>query len=180
MRPAFGHSLPSTTINRAPSVAAPSRQADSRTYSPLLLLRSGSERPPLLIIHGLDGNTARFSILAERIQTEHPIYGIQAKGIDGAEEPLDRVEEMGDSYLAAIEKIEPHGPYLLSGYSFGGLVAFEIARRLLEDGKDVALLALLDAFPAPRYLPVIPLLELIAQRPKFHISEMGRLPFSKG
>lgn len=109
-------------------------------------MKAGSEKPPIFITHGLCG-TGQFFELAERIRTKHPVYGIQGKGIDDLEEPFDRVEDMAKFYLEALEELYPQGPYILIGYSFGGLVALEMAQHLLETGKNVALLVLLDASP---------------------------------
>jgi acetoacetyl-CoA synthetase len=69
------------------------------------------------------------------------------------------------------------GPYILIGYSFGGLVALQMAQRLSQNGKQVALLAMLDTHPHPRYLPPAQFLRLMAQRAQFHIHLMRQLPF---
>ena len=61
---------------------------------------------------------------------------------------------MADCYVNAITEVQPHGPYLLSGMCFGGLVAVEIARRLAERGEPIGLLALLDSYPHPRHWPL--------------------------
>jgi acetoacetyl-CoA synthetase len=79
---------------------------------------------------------------------------------------------MAESYLDALNELQPQGPYILIGYSFGGLVALEMAQRLLENGKTVALLVLVDAYPHPRFLSAGQRLRLIVQRARRHISEM--------
>jgi acetoacetyl-CoA synthetase len=143
--------------------------------SPFVQLKSGSKNPPILLAHGLCGR-ASFSELARNIQTEHPIYGIQAKGVDGTDEPFDRIEDMAELYLDSLNELQSRGPYILIGYSFGGLVALEMAQRLSEDGRNVALLVLVDAFPHPRYLSPEQRLNLIVQRTRRHISEMRQRP----
>jgi acetoacetyl-CoA synthetase len=110
------------------------------------------------------GGCASFSRLAKHIRTGHPIYGIQAKGVDGMEESFDRIEDMAQFYLDALNELQPQGPYSLIGYSFGGLVALEVAQRLSEDGRNVGLLARVDANPDPRYLSAGQRLRLSAQR----------------
>jgi thioesterase domain-containing protein len=78
--------------------------------------------------------------------TERPLYGIQARGLSDDEAPDDQIETMAARYVEALRRVQPSGPYLLCGYSLGGLVAFEMAQQLLRGGDGVALLALLDGF----------------------------------
>jgi len=147
---------------------------DTPTYSPFVQIKSGTEKPPIFIAHGLDG-IVQFFRLAEHIQANHPVYGIQAKGVDGNEEPLDSVEDMADSYLGALEQSHPDGPYILIGYSFGGLVALEMAQRLLHNGKTVPLLVLVDTYPHPRYLSSSLRRRLFVRRLRSHFREMRQL-----
>ncbi len=93
-----------------------------------------------------------FFQLVKYIQTQRPIYGMQAKGTDGVDEPFDRIEDLAQFYLDAIRKLQPHGPYFLIGYSLGGLVMLEMAQRLIKTGENVALLAMLESYPHPRFL----------------------------
>jgi acetoacetyl-CoA synthetase len=174
----FGRELPSATICYAPtiaSLAALLEQPALPQFPPFVQLKAGSEKPPILIGHGLGGR-ANFSALAKHMGTGHPIYGIQAKGMDGREEPLKRVEEMAELYLDALSKIEPQGSCILIGYSFGGLVALEMAHRLRERGKHVALLVLVDSYPHPRYFPADQRVSLAAKRIRRHLSNMKQLP----
>jgi thioesterase domain-containing protein len=75
-----------------------------------------------------------------------PFYGLQAYGIDGVTPPHETIEEMARAYIAEVREQQPEGPYLLGGYSGGGLVAFEMAQILTEQGQEVRLLAFLDTF----------------------------------
>ena len=142
--------------------------------SPVVPIKAGSERPPIFIVHGLSG-LVQFRQLANHIQTEHAVYGIRAQGIDGRAEPLERVEEMAQLYLDMIQEVCAHYPYILIGYSFGGLVAFEMAQRLAERGKEVALLALVDAYPHPHFLPIADRVRLFAERMRNHAEHMRKL-----
>ena len=83
--------------------------------------------------------------LAMALDTPRAIYGIQARGLDSNREPQRRVEEMADTYLETIRSLLPSDSYALTGYSFGGLVAYEMARRLAADGEDVDWLGLIDS-----------------------------------
>lgn len=168
----FGRDLPSTTIFYAPTIARLASVLEQPTiprFSPLIKLKAGNECPPIFIAPGLDGR-ASFSSLAKEIQTDHPIYGMLAKGLDGMDEPLDRVQDMAHFYLAAINELQPHGPYILIGYSFGGLVALEIAQNLSEVGEEIALLVMIDAYPDIRYMP-------FGQRLRLRLSRLRRRIF---
>jgi acetoacetyl-CoA synthetase len=147
-------------------------------FTPFVQIKEGTEPPPIFIAHGLSG-TVQVGKLAKEIQTEHPIYGVQAKGIDGMEEPFDRLEDMATFYLEKLEELCPHGPYILIGYSFGGLVALEIAQRMLDKGENVAQLILLDAYPHPRYLSRRQRVRLLVRRVRSHLGNMRQMPFSE-
>jgi acetoacetyl-CoA synthetase len=173
-----GRELPSATICYAPTIAALAallEQPDLPRYSPFVPLKQGAEKPPIIIAHGLGGR-ASFSELAKHIRTGHPIYGIQAKGVDGMEEPFERIEDMAQFYLDALNQLQPEGPYILIGYSFGGLVALEMAQRLSGDGKKIALLVLIDTYPHPRWFPPGQRLWLTAKRTRGHISDLTDMP----
>lgn len=177
----YGRRLPTTTLRQQPTIAALAALLDqsiiSAGSSPFVQIKAGSEKPPIFITHGLCG-TAKFSRLAKHIRTGHPIYGIQAKGIDGMEEPFERVEDMARFYLEALEKLCPQGRYILIGYSFGGLVALEMAQRLSETRNKVALLVLLDTYPHPSYYARLERMRLLVTRVKGHLNEMRQLPFA--
>jgi thioesterase domain-containing protein len=86
-----------------------------------------------------------YAALARRLDADQPFYGLQARGLDGAEPPHSSIEEMAAHYIDVVRGVQPEGPYLLGGWSMGGVVAFEMARRLEEIGEGTALLALLDS-----------------------------------
>ena len=161
-----GRQLPSVMIYNAPTISALATEleaASTSPFPPLFLLRDGSVMPPVFIAHGLGGSVIDFYRLVTHVQSDHPIYGMQAKGIDGSDEPFETIEEMAQFHLDAIREIQPHGPYILVGYSLGGLVALEIAHRLLAAGERVALLTMLDAYPYRGYLSVAQRVRLSAR-----------------
>jgi acetoacetyl-CoA synthetase len=178
----FHRQLPSATICYAPTIASLTEileKSELPRFPPFVRLKAGSGKTPILIAHGLGGR-ASFTELARHIRTEHPVYGIQAKGVDGLEEPLGSIEDMASFYLEELRQLQPDGPYILIGYSFGGLIALEMAQRLRTEGKSIALLTLVDTYPHPRYLPAGQRLRLIAKRIWGHISSLQRKPVGAG
>jgi acetoacetyl-CoA synthetase len=152
---ACGRELPPVMIYHAPTIAAQAAildEPDAPRVPPLVQLKAGSEEPPVFITHGLGGSVMDFYQVVKHIQTPRSIYGMQAKGIDGAEEPSDRIEDMARYCLDAVKQLQPHGPYLLIGYSLGGLVTLEMAKQLTAEGEKIGLLAMLDSYPEIRYL----------------------------
>jgi len=148
-------------------------------FPTLVPLKAGSRGPAIFTTHGLGGSVMEIFDLVREIQTDHPIYGLQSKGFDGNEEPFTRVEDIAEQYLEAMKKMEPRGPYALIGYSFGGLVMLEIARRLRENGEEVALLEMLETYPPNNLLPLARRLALFSERAKRHVRTLGRLPLRK-
>jgi thioesterase domain-containing protein len=146
----FGRDLPPVLIYVAPTIETlASLLGDSAPprIPPLLAMKSGAESPPIFVAHGLGNTLLELSGLVEKIASRHPIYGMQAKGIDAVDEPLASIEEMAEFHLEAIRRLQAHGPYFLIGYSFGGLLTLEIAQRLRAAGETIALLALVDSYP---------------------------------
>jgi len=176
---ACGRELPPVTIYVAPTIAALAavleQPADLR-FPPLVLLKDGSVEPPLFVTHGLGGSVIDFFQVIKHIHTPNPIQGMQAKGLDGTEEPLDRIEDMAQFYLEAIRQVQPHGPYLLAGYSLGGLVTLEMAQQLTAAGEKVALLAMLDSYPDIRYLSVAQRARLVTRLATQRATTAMKLP----
>jgi thioesterase domain-containing protein len=112
----------------------------------LVPLRTDGSATPLFCFHGLGGHVASFLPLAESLAESRPVYGLQAQGLGPDQQPHDRIEAMADYYLREIRQVQPCGPYLLAGWSMGGLIALEAAARLQAAGEEVALLALLDSY----------------------------------
>ena len=115
--------------------------------SPLVMIQPHGELAPFFCVHPASGNVSCYYQLAKYLRTDRPLYGIQdiSKVEEGSRIPS--MEEIASTYIAALREIQPHGPYFLSGYSFGGIVAFEMAQQLLAQGQEVALLAIFDSHP---------------------------------
>ena len=99
---------------------------------------------PLFICAGMFGNILNLRHLAVQIGQDRPVYGLQARGLYGQQAPHETFEDTARDYLAEVRSVQPHGPYLLSGFSGGGLVAFEMAQQLVAAGETVAMLVMLD------------------------------------
>jgi amino acid adenylation domain-containing protein len=118
----------------------------SKVRSSVIALQPLGSKPPFFFVHGLGGTVLRFRDLARHMAPDQPFFGIQAPGLDGTQTCPQRVEEMAELYLQDLCALQPEGPYYLGGYSFGGYVALEMARRLLAAGSEVRILALLDTY----------------------------------
>jgi hypothetical protein len=92
--------------------------------------------------------------LAHAVRTDRPVYGLQARALDSQSPPDMRVERMAEEYLRCIRQVQPNGPYAIVGFSFGGLIALEMAQRLRREGETVELLALLDTYVHESRLPL--------------------------
>ncbi len=126
-------------------LVVPAKEAGGIPWSPLVPIQPLGARPPLFCIHALGGEVLYYYRLARELGTDQPVYGLQARPLEGwAEAPWVTIEEMAAEYLDAVRSLQPAGPYLLAGHSFGGIVAFEMARQLIGAGEEVALLAILD------------------------------------
>jgi amino acid adenylation domain-containing protein len=148
----WGQNLPLATLLQKQTIeelATVLRQeAWSAPWSSLVLIRAAREpdrsKPPLFCIHPVGGNVLEYYALANYLEPDQPVYGLQSQGLDG-QPALHRVEEMASHYIQEIRTVQPQGPYFLTGYSFGGLVAYEMAQQLSAQGQQIALLGLLDS-----------------------------------
>ncbi|WP_250452808.1 acetoacetate--CoA ligase [Caballeronia sp. ATUFL_M2_KS44] len=158
IRRTTNRTLPIATLIVAPTIARlaaviaadPSMSAES---SSLVQMRAGRGRP-LFMVHSITGSVMECLTLAGTLQSERPVYGLQAQGLDGDEVPQRSVEDMARAYVLRMRGVQPSGPYALVGYSFGGLVAFEIAQQLVKAGEKIEMLCLLDTYVHERCLPL--------------------------
>jgi amino acid adenylation domain-containing protein len=119
--------------------------------SSLVAIQPHGTNLPLFAVHGGAGTIFPFYELAQLLGPDQPFYAFQAQGLYGEAPPHLRVEEMAAHYLKEMRTVQPSGPYFLGGYCFGGIVAFEMAQRLVRQGEAVALLALFNA-PSPVWI----------------------------
>ena len=145
----FGKSLPLATLFKSGNIENLAHQLSSETKSTnscssLVEIQPLGSKPPFFCIHGLGGEVLCFRDLSKHLGTDQPFYALQAQGLNGNQPFHTKVEDMASHYIQEIKTIQPQGPYFLGGYSFGGLVVFEMARQLHEQGEKIAFLAVLD------------------------------------
>jgi aspartate racemase len=164
----FDKKMPITTLFQAPTIEHMAELLRTKGWAPswssLVPIQPLGSKPPLFLVHGAGGTVIVYRDLARHLGSDQPLYGLQAQGLDGGQTCLTRVEDMAAHYLNAIRTIQPQGPYLLGGLSFGGTVAYEMARQLDARGEEVTLLALFDTFPG-KYEPATSLLLKLGRMP---------------
>ena len=127
-----------------PKTEAAARYA-SRPWLHLVEIEAGApDIQPLVFVHGAGGNVLTYQSLSTHIGADRPFYGLQASGIDGIQPPHDSVDDMVGAYLDELHALFPHGPYVLGGYSGGGVIAYEMASRLQAAGERVDRVMLID------------------------------------
>ncbi|RKH58629.1 non-ribosomal peptide synthetase, partial [Corallococcus interemptor] len=149
LREQLGRDVPLAALFQHPTVEELAKllRAETETWSPLVPLEKGDAgRRPLFLVHPGGGNVLAYPELARLLGPHQPVFGIQARGLQAGHAVVETVEEMATLYAAAIRAEQPEGPYLLAGWSLGGVIAFEMARQLRAQGQAVGLLALVDAY----------------------------------
>jgi iturin family lipopeptide synthetase A len=150
---ALGKKLSPSLLLEAGTIARLAQRLDGPAHSEGLTcavkLHSGDGTRPLFLVHPIGGHVLCYAELARALGSSRAIYGLRALGLEEELPPLDSVEAMAARYMQELRKLQPQGPYLLGGWSFGGMVALEMAQRLRAAGEAVALLALIDS-PFPR------------------------------
>ncbi len=117
---------------------------DNSYRSTLVSIQQNGSKPPLFFVPGVLGNVFDIYPLAQHLDSEQPLYGLRAFGLDEGEKPLTRMEEIAAHHIQALQAVQPKGPYFLGGHSAGGKVVFEMAQQLKNQGHEVALLAIID------------------------------------
>ncbi len=111
----------------------------------LVKMQAGNPlKKPLFLVHPIGGHIYIYRDLINSLGIEQPVYALQAQGIDGEVQPLTQIEEMATHYINALQVVQPDGPYILGGHSFGGLVAFEMAQQFYALGQRIVLLFMMD------------------------------------
>ncbi|SDY47046.1 Cytochrome P450 [Amycolatopsis xylanica] len=153
----LGFRIPHTLFLEHPTIDSIARHlavkeepAESTTTTNSTLLLGLTAARPFFCVGGALGAAYYLLQLARDVGSARPFYGVRAPGYDGSEDPLDTVEELAARYIESIRLVQPYGPYLLGGHSFGGVVAYEMGRQLREAGEEVTRIVLLDSYvPIP-------------------------------
>lgn len=133
----------------AAGTSAPAADSGKPIHLVPMSIADRSGATPLFICSGMFGNVLNLRQLALHLGQSRPVYALQARGLYGGQQPHESFEDAARDYLAEVRTVQPHGPYLLSGFSGGGLIAYEMAQQLRAAGEDVAILVMLDT-PFPR------------------------------
>jgi thioesterase domain-containing protein/acyl carrier protein len=147
----FGVSLPISALLEAPTIRQLARAIESAGAGrgrSLVAIRAGGSRPPIFCVHPIGGNVLCYSPLSARLGPDQPLYGLEARGLDGRAPARRSIAEMASAYAAEIAAAQPAGPIHLVGWSFGGVVAIEMARELAGAGRELAPVVLLDSVAA--------------------------------
>jgi aspartate racemase len=150
---ATGKQLPLGTLYQSSTVVALAREIQTRDadapWSSLVPLQTSGRRPPFFLLHTTPGDILGYGNLVYRLPADQPCYGFQSLGLKEASLSHTSVEQMVDYYIQLLRQFQPHGPYYLGGWCYGGIVAVEMARRLQQQGEKIALLALLETVAMP-------------------------------
>jgi amino acid adenylation domain-containing protein len=151
----LGDGLPLGAIFRAPTIRKLATLIEdgkgSSRWTSLVPIQPQGSRPPIFCIHGGAGTILHLQRLAGRLGPEQPFYGLQSAGLYGGSSPLRTVQQMASHYLSEMRQVHPGGPWLLAGYCFGSIVAFEIAQQLVAAGEEVGLVAMFNG-PSPEWI----------------------------
>ncbi|QFT61383.1 type I polyketide synthase [Roseivivax sp. THAF30] len=133
----------------------PTQTRPERRFSHIVQMHEGGagSKTPFFLVAGMFGNVLNLRHLALLLGRDRPFYGLQAKGLYGDEAPHGTIEDAARDYIAEMKQVQPDGPYLVGGFSGGGITAYEIARQLTALGDEVALVAMLDT-PLPQKRPL--------------------------
>ena len=158
---------------------ADNKPTTATSWSSLVPIQTTGSKPPLFLIHAIWGNVLYYRELVSYLEPDRPFYGLQAQGLDGKQAPYTSVVDMAAHYIQAIQSVQPQGPYAICGSSFGGVVAFEIARQLHECGEQIALLGVFDT-AAPTAISAAEDADLVelSNRLLFHLQTFLNLKLS--
>ncbi|MFI1711342.1 amino acid adenylation domain-containing protein [Streptomyces griseoruber] len=143
----FGRALPLSSLtgdSTIETIVDMLRAQGEAEWSSLVPIRTTGSQRASFWIHPAGGNILCYSVIAKELGPEFPIYGLQARGLEPGQEVIPDIHSMAANYVADIQLLQPHGPYIIAGWSFGGMAAVEVARQLVELGEEVAELIMVD------------------------------------
>jgi len=119
---------------------------EEEEWDALVPIKTSGSKDPVYMIHGGGLNVLFYKPIVAYMDQDQPIYGFQALGLNKPAEPVGSLQEIASAYIADLLKVNPEGPYCLTGYSFGGLIAFEMAKQLVDRGKKVKFVGIVDTY----------------------------------
>jgi amino acid adenylation domain-containing protein len=148
----FGQSTPLAILFRAQTIADLAGVLTNLTESgpsrsTFAIGNGNSRRPPLFVVHGMDGDLGQWRHLMEHLGSARNVYGLKLPGENGVAQPFTSIEALAGYHVDRMCNVQPEGPYHVAGYSFGAKVALEIAQQLLASGRLVGLLGSIDSAP---------------------------------
>jgi thioesterase domain-containing protein/acyl carrier protein len=187
---AYNFYMPISQLFQTPTIAGLAEyvqsvyqgKVPSRRKGALLPIQTQGERRPIFLIPGGGGGEPEFLIYAPLINLlgmGQPVYGLQARGIDGSQTPHTYVETMAEEYFLEMQNVQPKGPYFLVGECIGGKVAYELARHIRDRGEKVGLLVLMNSELIPESMNPLRKVQysLQTQRVRYHLDQLKSLTF---
>jgi acetoacetyl-CoA synthetase len=136
-------------------VQASAERAKTPAVAGCVLMKSGNDEPPVFMIPGAPGSILQLGPIAAAMKTPRPVYAIKPRGLEPGETPCEHLTEMAAHAIGVMRAVRREGPYLIVGYSAGGLVVLEMARQLAASGHDVPVVVLLDTYPSRAVWPLV-------------------------
>ena len=140
-----------------------------------ILMKPGDGGAPVFVLPGAAGSVLQIAPIASAMTVPMPVYAIKPRGLEPGDTPCETLVEMAKYAIGVMRQVWPSGPYLLVGYSAGGLVALEIARQLTATGQEVPLLVLLDTYPSRETWPFLCHVEILARQSVRALGALWRL-----
>jgi amino acid adenylation domain-containing protein len=154
MERAFNKNIPLALIFEAPTIAQLAavlrEKGEKSEWSVVVPISPGGSKRPFFCVHGGAGHVYHFRGIARHLSPDQPFYGLQPRALNALPNHYSNIPRMAADYVKEIRKVQPHGPYYLGGFCFGGIVAFEMARQLTKMEEAVALVAIIDSV-SPNY-----------------------------
>jgi amino acid adenylation domain-containing protein len=145
-----GKRLPLASLFEAPTVEKLAKLIEqdhkSIAWNSLVPIKPRGSKMPLYIVHGFGMNVLLFKDLAKHMDPDQPVFALQAKGLGPDDEALDNMEDIAQYYISEILATNPADSFALAGYSFGGIIVYEMARQLKAKGKKIVMLAMFDTY----------------------------------
>jgi thioesterase domain-containing protein len=146
-----------------------------RANARVVQLKAGDSGPCLFLVPGTGGRIEGFANFADLLEIPMPVYAIEARGVDGLSDPDSNIEELVKHYIDRIKTFQETGPYFFLGHSFGGMVVFEMAQRLIERDESMGCLILLDTVVPRKYWPLRFLLANFRTRLHGHLHRISTI-----